>query len=174
MSRRLSRELLLAVYPFSRGFAFTYFEGPLAPVDWGIKEISSADKNARAIAALRLLVDRLQPDALIIQDCTGERVRRAQRIKRLHQLIRHFVTAEVIDVHAYSREQVRACFSRVGAQTRFEIAQALAGQIRAFGHRLPPVRKIWQSEDPRMSLFDAAALVMTHYAATEPASDDAS
>ena len=172
MSRRHSRELLLAVSPFSRGFAFTYFEGPLAPVDWGIKEISRADKNARAIESLRLLVDRLQPDAIIIQDCTGDRARRAQRIVRLHQLIRHFAAAEALDVHAYSRDQVRSCFARVGARTRAEIAQALAGQIRAFGHRLPPVRKIWQSEDPRMSLFDAAALVMTHYAALEPGGDD--
>ena len=163
MSRLLPRELLLAVYPFARGFAFAYFEGPLSPVDWGVKEIHGKDKNARALEALRGLVDLLQPDALVLQDCTGPQARRAERIKRLHKLIGHFAAVQSIDVHAYSRAQVRDCFSKVGARTRFEIAQAIASQVHAFGHRLPPVRKIWQSEDPRMSLFDAAALAMTHY-----------
>ena len=171
MSRRLPRELLLAVYPFARGFAFAYFEGPLSPVDWGVKEIHGPDKNAIALEALRDLVERLQPDALVLQDCTGPRARRAHRIRRLHQLIGHFAAVQAIDVHAYTRDQVRECFSKVGARTRFEIAQAISGQVHAFGHRLPPVRKIWQSEDPRMSLFDAAALAMTHYSTVGLAPD---
>jgi hypothetical protein len=101
---------------------------------------------------------------LVLQDCTGPLSRRAKRIKRLHRLIAHFAAVQSIDLHIYSPDQVRNCFSKVGARTRFEIAQAIASQVHAFGHRLPPVRKIWQSEDPRMSLFDAAALAMTHYA----------
>lgn len=164
MRRRLPRELLLAVYPFGRGFAFIYFEGPLSPVDWGVKEFHGANKNARALEALRVLVDRLQPDALVLQDCTGPLARRAKRIKHLHRLIAHFAGVQSIDLHTYSREQVRDCFSKVGARTRIEIAQAIASQVHALSHRLPPVRKIWQAERPRMNLFDAAALAMTHYA----------
>ena len=48
----LPRDLLLAVVPNTRGIAFTYFEGPLSPVDWGLKETRGAGKNAQSLAAL--------------------------------------------------------------------------------------------------------------------------
>jgi len=53
-----------------------------------------------------------------------------------------------------------------GAETKYEIAQAVAGIIPAFKHRLPPIRKIWQSEDERQSLFDAASLGIAYYVTT--------
>ena len=57
---------------------------------------------------------------------------------------------------------------RLGAVTRYEIAQAVASQVHAFAHRLPPVRRLWDHEDSRMYLFDAASLAMTCYASSSP------
>ena len=59
---------------------------------------------------------------------------------------------------------MKECFASVGAGTKYEIAKAIATQIPAFAHRLPRLRKIWMSEDPRQSLFDAAALGLTFFA----------
>lgn len=41
-----------------------------------------------------------------------------------------------------------------GAFTKYEIAKAIARRIPAFAHRLPRLRKLWMSEDPRQGLFD--------------------
>jgi|SRR5690348_15036174 hypothetical protein len=42
-------------------------------------------------------------------------------------------------------------------------AQFIASHIPVFQPLLPPPRKIWNSEDARMSIFDAAALALTFF-----------
>ena len=156
-------ELVLAIYPFTRGLAFALFESPLSPVDWGVKDIRSVRKNALALEAAEQLIERLQPDVLVLEDFSGKSSDKGERVRRLQQLIANFAAGEAIEVHRYSRKHIRECFKPVGAVTRYEIAQAIASRIHAFGHRLPPVRKIWKSEAARMGLFDAAALALTFY-----------
>jgi hypothetical protein len=73
-------------------------------------------------------------------------------------------------VHEFNKDAVRGCFRGVGALTRYEIAQAIATQLDAFKHRLPPVPLPWKNENSRLALFDAAALAMTFYSiASAPA-----
>ena len=43
------------------------------------------------------------------------------------------------------------------------IASVLAKQFPTLDLRLPPKRKIWQSEDYRMSIFDAAAAGVAYF-----------
>jgi hypothetical protein len=167
MNEIRQRELVLSVYPFTRGFAFALFEAPLSPIDWGVKDIRGHDKNARSLEAVKQLIERAQPDILALEDCRGPYDRRSLRIARLQRLIKGYAEGQAVDVHAFTRKDIRQCFKASGAVTRYEIAQAIAAQVHAFGHRLPPVRKIWKSEDARMSLFDAASLVMTFYCGAE-------
>lgn len=68
-----------------------------------------------------------------------------------------------IPAFAYSRAQVRQCFGHLGLATKHSIAEAIAKHIPAFERFLPPVRKIWMSEDARMGLFDAATLVLEFF-----------
>ena len=168
MSPARRRDLVLAVHPFTRGVAYTLFEGPLSPVDWGVKSIKGKQKNALALEATKQLIERLQPDVLVLQDLSGPNVHRAERIRRLQHLIASHAEGQSIEVHRYRRREIQECFKPVGAVTRYEIAQAIASQVHAFGHRLPPKRNIWDAEDVRMSLFDAASLVMTFYCQTSP------
>jgi hypothetical protein len=51
----------------------------------------------------------------------------------------------------------------LSAVTRYARAQFIASHIPVFRPLLPPPRKIWNSEDARMSIFDAAALVLTFF-----------
>jgi hypothetical protein len=156
-------QLVLAIQSFTRGIAFALFEGPLSPIDWGIKEVRGGNRNARALAAARMLMERIRPDVLVLEDLTGSFARRSRRIKRLQNLLANHAVGQSIDVHHYVRERIRDCFKGTGAVTRYEIAQTIAAQIGAFENKLPPLRKLWEPEDPRMALFDAASLVLTHY-----------
>ena len=45
--------------------------------------------------------------------------------------------------------------------TKYKIALQLAQDYLVLAHRLPPPRKLWQSEDDRLAIFDAQALVNT-------------
>lgn len=155
--------LVLAIYPFSRGFAFVLYEGPESPFDWGVKEIREKHRNDKTLAAIKELIDRYSPVVMVIEDTIDRANRRSSRIKKLYRMLTHLTTAEHIDLHRFSNTEVKQYFAAVGAVTKYEIAQAIGRQIPAFSHRLPRVRKPWMSADPRQSLFDAAALGLVFY-----------
>ena len=158
------QNLVLSIYPFSRGFAFVLFESPASPFDWGVKEIREKHKNTKTLDEIKKLIDRYRPDVLIIEDATGMASRRNSRIRKLYRMLAHFAEAEYLELHRCSKTEVKACFATVGASTKYEIAKAIATQIPAFAHRVPRLRRVWMSEDPRQSLFDAAALGLTYFA----------
>lgn len=163
--QKISQNLVLSIYPTSRGYAFVLFEGPQSPYDWGVKDIRKKRKNEATLEGVRTLIERYRPDHLIIEDYTEPGSRRSSRIRRLYRMVIYLAESECIEVSRISRDAIRVCFASVGAKTKYDIAQAIARQIPAFAHRLPPLRKIWMSEDPRQSLFDAAALGITFYSA---------
>lgn len=163
MIRRQPCELVLAVSPHTRGLAFACFEGPLAPVDWGIKPLRGRQKNARAVAHIRSLVEALQPAVLVTERYTVARRRRSPRLVRLQTMIESYAAAQAIDTEYYGRDDIRETFRPAGACTRYEIAEIIASQVNAFSFRLPPRRRLWMSDDPRMALFDAAALSYAHF-----------
>ena len=155
---------VLALYPTTRGFSFVLFEGPESPYDWGVKVVSGHRKNGRCLHAIKEIVDRYQPHTIVLEDTVEGGALRASRIRKLSWAIAHLAKSEHIEVYRYTKATVRNTFRRSGATTKFEIAQAIAIHIPAFAHRLPPIRKPWMCEDPRMSLFDAAALGLTYFA----------
>lgn len=161
--------LVLAVYPTTRGFAFTLFESPLSPVDWGVKEIAGPNKNAECVESIAKLVDIYQPDAVVIEDCTASGSRRSSRIRRLYRAIDTWAGNQAIETYRYSRNLIRETFGKFGALTKQEIAETIAKHIPAFEHRLPPERKPWMSEDSRMGIFDATALIFTFFHLGAPA-----
>lgn len=164
MTHEKLQRFVLSIYPFSRGFAFVLFEGPEAPFDWGVKEIKEKHKNTKTLDEIRKIIDRYRPEVLVVEDTTGKDSRRTSRIRKLYRMLVHLAEAESVELHRCSKTEVRALFALVGAGTKYEIAKAIATQIPAFVHRLPRLRKIWMSEDPRQSLFDAAALGLTYFA----------
>ena len=159
---RAHSAFVLAVSASPRGFSFVVFQGPEHPFDWGVKEIRGSQKNALTLLGIKKLMRQYRPEALVIEE-TGPGSRRGARIRVLYRLLVKIAHREQITVVRYTRAQVLATFEAEKAWTRPEIAKAIATRIPAFALRLPPLRKIWMSEDPRQSLFDAAALGITFY-----------
>lgn len=154
---------ILAVSASPRGFAFVVFTGPDQPYDWGVKGVRGKQKNARCLLAIKKLFQQYRPEALVIED-THAGSRRGPRIRALYRAVVELAGREHVKVVRYAKAQVRATFAAESARTRPDIAQAVAKRIPAFAPKLPPLRKIWMSEDPPQSLFDAGALRVTHYA----------
>ena len=90
-------------------------------------------------------------------------VRRTRRVVALQKAVVAAALSRGIEVTLFVRGDVQGCFSEVGARTRLEIAAAVARQIPALSHRLPRRRGAWMPENRWMALFNAAALVLTHY-----------
>jgi hypothetical protein len=164
MTGRSQRELTLSVFLSAKGYAFTVFKGPVAAIDWGTKEVVGRGKNDRCFEGVVRLIDRYRPDALVIEEWWARRAVRVERICRLYRRIDHHARKHSVPVHRYRRREVIACFERLGARTKHERAVCVADHIPAFTYRVPPKRKLWKSDHPRMAVFEAAALNMTHFA----------
>ena len=160
-SRR--HRLVTAIYLNSRGFAFVLFEGPLAPLDWGVIEARGKNKRNRMLSRIETLFSRYRPDAVVLQNMSDNGTDRPQRIRRLNDAIAEAAERFGFPVAFFSRAEVRQRFEYLGLVTKDTIAEAVAKHIPAFERFLPPPRKLWASEDARMGIFDAAALALTFF-----------
>jgi hypothetical protein len=156
-------DLVLAIYPQSRGFAFALFESWLSPVDWGIHEARGSRKNAQCLARINSLLELHMPDVVVLQNMSDHGTRRVPRIQELNRRIAELAHLRGIIVHKYSRAQALNHFTESGVATKQKIAEMIVKQVPALGLYVPPERKPWMSEDPRMGIFEAAALAWMYF-----------
>ena len=154
--------VVMGIYPRTRGFGYVVFRGPSAPQRWGAKDIR-VNKNSDNMLKIEELVLKYRPDIVVLEDYAGEGSRRAERIENLIDDIAELAVQKHIRVCRYSRSMIRECFSEFNAFTKLEVAQAIAKTLPELRPQLPAKRKIWLPEDPRMAIFDAAALVFSYF-----------
>jgi len=155
-------KLALAIDPTSRGFGYALFEGPQTPLDWGTTEIRS-DQNQKSLNRITQLIRFYQPEVLILEDCSEEQGRRCERTKALLDQITEYAQAQKIPVVKYSSERIKEVFSFFDVNNKQQIAQKICEWLPELSPRIPPERKPWMTEDSRMGIFDAVALVLTYY-----------
>lgn len=155
-------KLALAIDPTSRGFGYALFEGPRIPLDWGTTEIRS-EQNEISLQRVKKLICFYQPEVLILEDCSKEQSRRCDRIKSLLGQIEKFSQNQKIPVVKYSSGRIKEVFSFFDIHTKHQIAQKICEWLPELTPRIPPKRKPWMSEDRRMGIFDAVALILTYY-----------
>lgn len=154
---------VLSIHSNQRSYAFVLFEGEHSPFDWGVRDFEGQSKQPFIVEGVMKLMERYQPRVLVLEDHRVSKAQRAIGLRRLSRALMDAAGLAGVEVRLYSRAHIRECFATVGAKSKPEIAHAIARHIPAFGHRLPPARRTWMSEDRRQSLFDAAALGLTYY-----------
>jgi hypothetical protein len=157
---------VFAIHPTTTGFGWVLLSGPHNPLDWGTANIP--DRSVKSLLArLELLLVRNVPTDLVLEDADAEGSRRNARIRRLCRKMIELGRKKGIKTAVYPHSEIVATFVPEEARTRYEIAVAITKRIPDFEHLLPPKRKIWLPEDPRMGLFDATAVGITHYRVTK-------
>jgi len=154
---------ILAVAPLSRGLGYAVMEGATRLVACGNKAILR-DKNAGSLARVKKFIQFYQPDVLVLPDVNAADTRRAKRIKILHRKIVAQAKKHQIRVRIISITKVRVKLLGDAKGTKQAVAQMLAEKFPAeLAARLPPKRRAWMSEDPRMDIFDAAGLAVAYW-----------
>jgi Holliday junction resolvasome RuvABC endonuclease subunit len=152
---------ILAIAPSTRGFGFAVLEGQDTLVDWGIKTVKKRDKNKQSLAKMEKLIAHYQPGALVLEDASAKVSRRSPRIRKLSRQIIKMAADRKVSVKLFSRDQVMKAFIADGTGTKHALAEIIAKRFpEELGSRLPPKRKPWMSEDSRMDIFDAVALIL--------------
>lgn len=163
MSHIASRKpIVLSLAPSTRGFGFAVFEGRRTLLDWGVRHIKR-DKNQLSVAKARLLIERYQPEEIVLEDYAGPGSWRRPRVRSLIRMFRRVADKDFIEVHAYSRGQIRDCFAPSERPNKYEIAQKIVVALPELRSRLPKKRRPWTPENPYMALFDAVALALCHF-----------
>jgi len=151
----------MAIAPSSRGFGFAVLERGKSLVDWGVKTVKG-DKNPGSIEKVESMLGHYNPGVLVLPDAMVKGARRAPRIGRLCKEIAALASKRRIKVVLLTRDNVRSVFFEDGKGTKHMIAKVLAMRFsNELGHRLPPKRKPWRSEDYRMEIFDAVPFAVT-------------
>ena len=158
--RRPKGELVLCIYPSAKGFGFAVFEGSHSLVDWGVKGVHGERKNAQSLRKIRGLLAFYRPDSSLPRT-TRARARGGEAgSKQLIDAIGALAAKESVASSDFSRDRGTQLFR---LERKAADRGAIAQEFPELEPRLPPVRRIWMSEDARMNMFDAVALGMTFF-----------
>jgi len=156
----LPQTRILAVAPCSRGFGFAMMDGKEVLADWGVKTVKKA-KNASALTKLKEMILHFDPDVIVLHDLSADDSRRSARVRRLGGQISALASRHKVSMRLFSREELKEIYFPDAQGTKHELAEVMAKEFPAeLGHRLPPKRRPWMSEDYRMSIFEAVALAL--------------
>jgi hypothetical protein len=160
MEQSLNR--ILAIDPIHKGFGYAVFEPPLNLIASGLARVEG-DKEAGAIAHFEKLLTDFRPNAVVLEDANAPGSRRRHRVRGLIETLATFARDRGFAVATVSRKEVIECFSSPEERaTKYKIATWLAEAFPVLQAKLPLPRKLWESEDERMSIFDALALAVTY------------
>jgi hypothetical protein len=158
-------ERVLSFHLNRRGIAFCLFDAPGSLHDWGIKHVAWRSRQESTLAIARHLMERFAPDAVVIEDASAIGARRSKRVVALYREIEALADEHSINIYLYPWEAVFVAFAARHPKSRHDIAVQVANLLPMIKRRLPPKRRCWLPQDPRQSLFDAAALGLTYYLA---------
>ena len=150
----------VALDPTSHGFGFVVLEEPSSLVDWGHANVRPCTTDL-CLSRIAEILAWYDPSAVILEDWRSKSSRRRKRVKELLTEVSKFAGRSSARVGYVSRRDVLDTFSTYGAFTKDEIARVIVSNFPELEPKLPPPRKIWMSEDERMSIFDATALLLT-------------
>jgi Holliday junction resolvasome RuvABC endonuclease subunit len=161
----LPKDRVLSIDPVARGYGFVVVEAePLVLIDWGVR--TCARKSAaHCELSLGSLIGRYEPTAIVIEDPSESRMLRRASLDAFLAGVSDLLASSGVPVFTYSRAQVRIAFGSGGIWTKDAIAAALAERFPEIIPRLPKPRRFFDSEDVRMSIFDALSFAVTHLAA---------
>ncbi len=155
-------EIVLSVYPNSKGYAYALMQGPLTILKKKMVGISPID-NTKIIYEITKLMEEYSPDVIILEDPMCKYARKSSRGKQLLRSISSSAKYQGIKVYSYSREDIRLVFEIWKAQSKFEIAEVIAKNIKSFRILLYQKPKYPSQQCYFEALFDAVSLGITYY-----------
>jgi hypothetical protein len=160
MKLRIYDPKILAIDLRHRRFGYAVFEGPRLLRDSGLRVYRAVGEAEAAMASKRLaaLLESHSPSAIVVKTERWDRAQTSTHIRSLVEVMTHAASAHSIPIFLVGNDDVRRTFRNMDCETRDDIAAVLARMFPELSWRLPPKRRAWQSEHPRMAMFDAIAL----------------
>jgi hypothetical protein len=166
MNKTNNQRRLLALDLRPRSYGYAVLEGPDRLLDWGVRSFRNGVNAVQAPMRKKLanLLDELAPSVVVAKDLSKRRGITGRKLRKITEVLRREAGKRAIPVRFLNARALQAAFGSGNRLTKHAIASALAQRFPELSWRLPPKRKPWQSEDYRISIFDAAALGVAYFA----------
>jgi hypothetical protein len=165
MKLRIYDSRILAIDLRHRRFGFAVFEGHRNLLGSGARLYPATGEAEVAMMSKRLisLLQLFTPSAIVTTQERWDRASISPHVRSLEEEILRVAANHSIAVHAISQRQVRQSFLNLGCETRYQIATSLSRIFPELLPRLPPARRLWESEHSSMTIFDAVALGFAYW-----------
>jgi hypothetical protein len=156
---------IIAIALRSRRLGFAVFEGPKRLLDWGMvfyplnNVAQRAAASKRVVALLRLFA----PSVIAVRKTRSLNVRIGSGVRPILRLIRREASSRLIPVRLMRAAEVRKVFDQPRTKSKHEVASLVVQMFPELLWKLPPKRRIWESEHPIMAMFDAVALGFAYW-----------
>ena len=149
MTANRQQRITLAMYPNTFGVGFVICEGPKEILDYGIKKVQPIS-HYKYMKKVKWLFEYCKPDIVLLLDYKSRKI--SNRQKRIIDAILQL-----------ARAQIKQTFLSFQAKTKYEIAMIILNWYPELKEKAPHKRLPWMAEHYQMGLFDAFALMLTHY-----------
>jgi len=153
---------VLALYPTRYGVAYALFGKPNQMIDFGMGNVQPIN-NRKVMKRIKAYIDHFQPNVLITRNLEDLRGRKSKRTQALIDAICSEAKQQNLEVHSYSRTQIREVFKEFGAESKYEISHKIIEWFEELKGYEFPVRKKWMAENYNAGIFDAVSLAVVYW-----------
>lgn len=153
--------LTLVLYPNTFGICYVMAENTNNIVDYGIKRIHPLT-HRRYVQRIDALFEYAKPELVILRDHGEKQFSISNRIKAVVQEIHTRAIGQDLQVHEYTRSQIREVFALFEVRSKYDIAEKLIEWYPFLKARRPHRRNAYKAEHYQMGVFDAFSLLITH------------
>src|ERR1700728_2861110 len=156
---------ILTIALRSRRFAFSVFEGPDKLLDWGVVfyPLNNSAQHTAASKRIASLFTQFAPSEVVVGRARLLNTREGSGVRPILRSLRDEASSRLIPLCFMRRPELNEVFLRFNVRSKHEIASMVAHAFPELLWKLPPKRKIWESERPRMATFDAIALGFAYW-----------
>ena len=143
----------------SAKFGFVVFEEPDQLADYGVRSYACGHGPLNTVLrrSFRKLINLYFPSLIVFRIPPNRADNRTRRAKVAAGILRKESKRQSIPIRCISRGTIKRFFRAQGLTNKYRIASYLADRFPNLAWKLPPRRRLWQSERHRMSIFDAVA-----------------
>jgi hypothetical protein len=155
---------LLALDLHAQRFGFAVLEGPSRLLNWGVRGYARIENGKVLLGSISPLLTMFEPELVTIGDPSDWNLQRRLGANAALAVIQREADWRSLSFHQITRKQVKEVFAPLRSQTKYEIATAVTLLFPELVWKLPPVRKVWESENYALPIFDAASIGIACFA----------
>lgn len=158
----INNKTVLTLYPNRFGVAYALFNSPTELIEYGIGNIQPVT-NKKGVKKIKNYIEYYKPDIIITRNINDLKNKKSKRIGKLIDAICREARAQNLEVHSYTRTQIKETFKSFKATTKYQISQKIIewfSELKAYEF---PIRKKWMAENYNAGVFDAVSLAIVYW-----------